>query len=440
MSDSLKGEGEPSTFSPRKKARKIKEDHNWTSVREWLEGELALSKTPRQADIIDYAKRQLGVSARKTRKWLYQTFPSYYEASSRPTFPIPRKVTQTYLRAPIDTLSSDIAFFGKRNTELKNLGVSKVAFNGTLVSICPATRFLITVNLGAGGKSGKSLRKALATTFEKYEKQFPGYRVRTLLFDQEKSLMSKVVQEFLAEKRCKLFLYKHSRTKALFSENVIRNLRSSLSLLRHHKNMKKLTWHKQLDAIVESYNNRPLIIHGKRLSFTPASITPDNFHEFRQELRNKFEKFSFLSFSVDPALFKWKFPIGSRVRIKTRATTVPGLDAKLSENPIKQQIWIVKRRVVYPTLKNAFVKMVFLKAEDSREETQKEEQALVLVPPQSTDINGNPITDWTTVEGLDSEESDGAPSTKQSSDSEEDEEGEAEEERRVKRRRRRVRT
>lgn len=345
----------------------------WLEVKTWLNDELEIFKTPRQSDVIEKGKK-VGLSKAKTIKLLKQDFTSYRDVS-RPNYSMPRKKYRTYVGSFFNTVSCDLAFFGYLNPELRKLGVSKIESNGCLIMIVVATRYMIAIPLGPLGKTAKGLKNALNKGFEIYKTRYKMYPTRCL-WDQEKAVTSKLVLDFFNEKTCKLFLYKFSRTKALFAELSIRNLRQSLSLLRkHHK--KSIKWHQILNNIVQGYNERKIVLHGKRMTFTPNDITPKNFYLYQDEINKKFKKYSLLSFSIDPSLFTFKFPVGSLVKLKNRAINVPGLQQKLSEQPISETIWIVKRHAVYLTSKNDILKKLFLQLQNGTSIIQLEEEACI---------------------------------------------------------------
>ena len=131
---------------------------------------------------------------------------------------------------------------------------------------------------------------------------------------------------------------------------------------------------------------RPLRMHGKTLSFAPRDITAKNFGQFEQEIRDKWPLFGMMSFTIPAQLFEWKHPLGSRVNLIKKSISVPGLGSKLSEYPLDDVVWIIKRRAVYLNLKNQLVKTVFLEMEHAWQAptgmpttTQQPENACVLV-------------------------------------------------------------
>ena len=85
-----------------------------------------------------------------------------------------------------------------------------------------------------------------------------------------------------------------------------------------------------------------------------------------------------MGLSIDIRLLKYKFPLNTRVKIKKRALAASTSFDKLSQNPLDQRIWIIKRRGAHVTKNMSLVKTVFLEMEeDPKITTQQEEEALV---------------------------------------------------------------
>lgn len=354
---------------------------------EWISNELSLFHTPRRIDVIRHGKT-LGLT-RKQSLSVLKTFPSITDVG-RPTFPWPRKKTRNYRINYYGVLYVDLAFFNKRfSPELRSLGViSKTEENPALIAVDGATRFAMAEPLGPKGKSTQAVLKAMNVIFDRYFAQYGSFPF-LVCSDREKAIMSKEMYAFLREKGAKLYAYKFSRTKALFAENLIRNLRSSMSMLRKEAAAKKRPlpkWTQMLPKLIEHYNDRPISYLGKTLSFSPRDITEKNFADYKAEIEKKFESYSLASFSIYPGLFKWKFPIGSRVRLKRRAVQVPGIgndDAKLSAQPLLERyIFIVKRRVVHLNAKHQLIQTLILQEENTGEVTQQPEDACVLLDDQ----------------------------------------------------------
>ena len=326
----------------------------------WLQEQLDNFQTPRQRDIFEVGK-SLGLSRRLVLKHLKRQNEAY-QTTGRPQAPWPQKVHRNHLVHFYGTVSVDLAFFGKRSQILSSLGISKTAMGPTFVMIDMGTHYAIVKPMGPKGKSAKNTLRVMKWAFQRYKNQFEIYP-HTLCSDNEKAIVSSELRAYFESTFTKLYLYKFSRTKALFAENLIRNLRSSISILKKYHKKKKLSWPALVERIVKGYNNRRLVLFGKKMSFTPRQITPQNFNEFKRELRNKFEGYSFSSFSIHPSLFKWKHPIGTRVFLPKRAVQVPGFSDKLSANPLVDTIFVIVRRVVQLNVKQQLVQTVILKEE-----------------------------------------------------------------------------
>ena len=326
----------------------------------WLQEQLDNFQTPRQRDIIEVGK-SLGLSRRLVLRHLKNQNEAY-QTTGRPQAPWPQKIHRNHLVHFYGTVSVDLAFFGKRSNILSSLGISKTEMGPTFVMIDMGTHFAVVKAMGPKGKSAKNTLRVMKWAFQEYKKQFKIYP-HTLCSDNEKAIVSSELKSYFQSTFTKLYIYKFSRTKALFAENLIRNLRSSISILKKHHKRKKISWPTIIERIVKGYNNRPLTLFGKKMSFTPRQITPETFNEFKAELRNKFEGYSFSSFSIHPSLFKWRLPIGTRVFLPKRAVQVPGFNDKLSANPLSDTIFVIVRRVVQLNVKQQLIQTVILREE-----------------------------------------------------------------------------
>ena len=340
------------------------DENAWKTVSSWVSSLVAKFNFPRQSDVIEFGKRYK-LSARKTKFLLTRDFKEY-STGERPTFPTPRKHSRSYLNYNLSTVCCDLAFFGHKSPELGKIGATpKIEQSPCLIFVVVATRWLVAIPLGHGGKSAKSLVRALQKSFDAYREQYGVYPKR-LLWDDEKAMSSAIVKQFLREKNCKLFTYKFSRTKSAFAENCIRILRAQLrKAFKASRGEGK--WHQLLPDIVKGYNSRPLVMHGKKLSFAPRDISRKNFGKFLAQLEQKFQFYNFLSFTIDVSLFKdhFRYPIGSRVVLKKRAISLPGLGAKLSETPLLDKVvWQIVGRAVYISKAGGVIPVVYLESEE----------------------------------------------------------------------------
>ena len=352
-----------------------REDKAWAETRSWLQSSLDDYQTPRLSDIAAYAQ-PLGLSRTKVIQLVKKHFESYRD-TGRPVFPLPRKRYRSYVTSFFYTVSADLAFFGKKNTELRSLGVSKTESNGCLILKVLGSQFVIAVPLGPKGKSADGLVTALDKAFDMYQSKY-GTFPSTILMDDEPGMSSTKVLSFLNSKATKLFTYKFSKNKSLLAEQTIRNLRQSLGTLKRHHADEDVKWHRVLQKTVDYYNSRPIEIDGIRMTFAPKDINAENFHLFQDELNEKLQYYSILGLSIDTRLLKYKYPLNTRVKIKKRALSASTGFDKLSQNPLDQRIWIIKRRGAHVTKNMSLVKTVFLEMEqDPKITTQQEEEALV---------------------------------------------------------------
>ena len=347
------------------------------ALRAWLQGELDAFRTPRQSDVIQQAKALRLRSPATVIEWLKREFPAY-QAVSRPKYEFPAKIHRNQLPSFYGIVSVDLAFFGKQSRILQNLGITKTELGPALIMTDMSTRFAIVEAMGPQGKSAPSLLAALKRAFAKYKAQYK-IEPTCIVADKEKALQSNLVQSYLKSVGTKTQFLEMSRKKSNAAENLIRNLRASISLLKKTHRDKKFTWVSVIDPIVDGYNRRKITYLGKQLSFRPIDITPQTFGAYLAQVQSKFKYYSMAQFPLSPDLLRWKFPIGTRVRLIKKAVAVPGLGTKASEDPLEEDVWIIVKRAVNLNLKNQVVPTVFLQLEGGKKTTRQSERACVPV-------------------------------------------------------------
>lgn len=361
-----------------------KSQYDWSEVKSWLDNQLDNMMVPRRLDVVNYARKINGASRPTTITWLEKEYPSYRDRSTRPVFKTPRKVYRSYFNAWYTTVAADLCFFGPSGNLLREINVRKIETEPVLIAITIATRKMFAIPL-RGGKTAKSLVRALSIFFDQFYDTF-NETPKRILFDQEKAMASMAVTAFLVSNNCKVHFYKFSKNKSVFAENAIRLLRTKMAVLRDYHGVEpdesiptNLKWYNLLEKAVESYNNSPIVMYRVPMSKTPNEINHKNFAAFRLEVERKFGQYSILSLGIDPKLFKFKIPIGARVKIKRRAIQAPGIGRKwkLSEQPLTNTVWKVNRHAVYLTRQWMVLLMYHLsQVNDPSIKAQFEEAAL----------------------------------------------------------------
>lgn len=337
----------------------------------WLREQLRAFRTPRLSDALRVARERDGVSKKRALAYIKDNFPAYGE-TGRPSFPWPPKKSRTYAVHFYGTVSIDLAFFGRRqNKLLRELDLPNKTENApALIMVDMATRYMIAEPLGPRGKSTAGVLAGLRKAFDKYRQHYGTFPF-TVCSDLEKAVFSKEVRTYLDECGTTLFGYQFSRTKSLFAENAIRLLRTSFRQLAiHHdsssnnSSKKAISWTSMLQSVVDQYNERKIIHHGKRLSFAPRDVTRDTFAAYKREIRNKLPGYSLMNFAIHPALFDWKHRVGERVWLKQRAVKVPGLGSKWSETPfVPNATFTIRGRSVHLNVRQQLVKTYVLEGE-----------------------------------------------------------------------------
>ena len=347
---------------------------------EWIKTSLANYETPRLSDIAEKGA-ELGLGKTQSKAIAKEHFPSYL-TTGRPQFELPRRHYRSYVLSFFYTVACDIAFFGRRSVLQSELGITKTEQAGCLVMHVLGTHYAIAEPLGPKGKSAAGLKKALGTCFERYKKQYDRYP-RVILMDDEKAMSSIIVQAFLREHDTKLYRYKYSRNKSLLAEQLIRNIRQSLSMLRKaalKNGTAQRPWYHYLPGIIKHYNGRPIRLSGVTMPMTPNDVTPENFHELQDYINEKFPTYSLMSFSIDTKQLPYKYPVGTRVYLKKRAIKQAGIGDKWSEAPLDTtHVWVIKKHAAHVTKQQTIILGAYLESEDGSVQTYQEEDALVPV-------------------------------------------------------------
>jgi len=211
------------------------------AVQQYLDYELAQKRTPRLSDIVKLASKY-GLKAAETRAWVLKAYPAYRQVSNK-IYRQGRPHKLINIR-DLGHLQADLAFLGRRDTELRQLGAHSERSTVTLVAICPLSRYLFLIPLPVKeGKSARGMEAGMKLLLEQYNAQF-GRNFHTLYFDQEKSLSSHRLRNWFLENGIRIIFYKYSRTKASMAEGAIRRIRSYFATMRIEKD--NFQWFKYL--------------------------------------------------------------------------------------------------------------------------------------------------------------------------------------------------
>lgn len=358
-------------------AAPTEKDHRWVTLKRWIDQQITDLKNPRMSDII-LAGRQLGLSAKETRQLVQKNIPAYRQTTSK-IFES-RKKSRMYNTRVLGIYQADLGFFEKNAPELTRIGKKQVT--GALVMRDILSKYVLATSLGPGRKSAESIKKAFETLFAKHDKT-RDYPVRAILFDGEPGVNSIIVKAMFAQRKppVSLHIYRHSSTKAQLAEGLIASLRAAFQRVAiHDPNAKK--WHQIIEKIAESMNEKPLIINNRKMRFSPNDITQKTLGKFLKELESLAPAYEYSHFSLDPAMFTYKFKIGDYVALKMKAVSTDVME-KRSANAVDAEEWKILDYAAYYSSKLEIVLCYIIEAILYDVGTQKvatEDQLVQIVP------------------------------------------------------------
>jgi hypothetical protein len=158
-------------------------------------------------------------------------------------------------------------------------------------------------------------------------------------FDRERSVVGKVVQAYLREKRIKFTAFRNSKSKAKFAEGAIRLVRTLVARLERKYNQGRKAkggpaprrWWNLLGEVAAILNRQEIVVGGKRTGFAPADVSSENYDDFLSALYKAAPAYSAAQFAIDPRHARFKFSVGDYVRAKLIATSSAAIGEKRSE-------------------------------------------------------------------------------------------------------------
>lgn len=162
----------------------------------------------------------------------------------------------------------------------------------------------------------------------------------SISFDRETSVMSKLVQSYLAGKGISFTSFKMSKSKAKHAEGCIKRVREVMARLQRHYGPKRKWW-TLLGEVAAVLNNRTIVIEGKRLEggYTPATVTVDNLPDFLAQVYKGDPSAYAAQFNVDPESVVFAYPVGLYVRAKLIVTSSAVIGNKHAETNLTDQVF-----------------------------------------------------------------------------------------------------
>lgn len=299
---------------------------------------------PRLSDVIKYAYTHFGfhqLSPLAISRQL-RLHPAYHMNSSQKRTYHRGKRYRPILVNTLGTLHGDIGFFAVT----RDYETPQRYRGGYLILKDVLSRFLYVAILNKN-RSADAIIRGLQQILDKHKQHFgpDGHKIKSIAFDRETSVMSKKVQSFLQDNNISFHAFKYSASKSKMAENAIRLLRTDLKRLTQPK--PGLYWWNLMEKVVNSLNQKELIINKKHLGWAPADINKNNLKQFLQDLNNADPAHYFGQFEVATHQVKFKYPVGSVVRPKLIVTSSAVIGEKRSEINLEKDPFLVVEHIAY---------------------------------------------------------------------------------------------
>jgi len=315
-------------------------------VMEWVTERIASKgQVPRVSDVVHYTYttlgfRQLKPAAIARRLRLH---PAYLMTSSQSRGLKRSNRSRPIVSNTLGMLHGDIGYFPiTRDYE------TPVTYRaGFLVLRDVLSRYLY-VAIVRKNKSAEAMIQAFSDIFEQHKAAFgpDGHKIVSISFDQETSVMSKKVQDFLRDNRIKFHAFKFSSSKSKMAENAIKQIRNVMAkLIEQYPDEKR--WWRLINTVVDILNHREIVIRGKRLQWRPRDITVRTLEEFLRDLYKANPAQQFSQFEISPQTVSFKYPVSTVVRPKLIVTSSAVIGEKRSAISLEQDSFIVTEQIAY---------------------------------------------------------------------------------------------
>lgn len=309
----------------------------------WLQERLQMGDVPRIIDIVAYTQDNNLKVKRKEIVEQIQLNPTYmFNMEQKRIKPNSNKY-RPILGVALGSLHADIGFFAKS----KNYSTPVTYQSGYLVARDVLSKFTYVMILRKNRKAN-SIVAAFQKMLDIHKQAGHDYPIKSIAFDKESSVMSKIVQQFLKENNIHFVAFKHSSSKSKIAENCIKQIRTiTARLIRQSNNT--LRWWTLLPRVVSILNSRQIYVKGKPTGFTPEQINLNNLNQYIDIVYKLSPANFFAHFALDPRFVKFKFKIGTFVRAKLLITSSAAIGEKRSETNITYKSFGIVDQIPYIT-------------------------------------------------------------------------------------------
>jgi len=340
-------------MSTKKEVKKLEREKNLQDVMHWVREQLRRGDVPRFVDAIEYAKkvRKFHHLSKKMITEALRLETAYLMNSKQQREKLRSKKNRPILVNSLGNLHSDLAFFSAR----KNVSTPKSFQKGVLFCKDVLSRMLYFVILSKDRKAPEII-KAFKKINHQFQTHSGGHHIQSISFDQERSVMSKEVQDFFQSQSWKFVFFTNSSSKSKVAENAISLVRKDIARLAA-SGKEKRWWH-LITLAVNSLNHKPIQINGQFLKrangtyFRPIDVNTKNLDEFITQLHKVSPAYNWAQYDVGSRWGNFKFEIGTYVRPKLIVTSSEVLGTKRSEVTLKEEPFKIKDRFVYVTARN----------------------------------------------------------------------------------------
>lgn len=354
----------------------------------WVNDLLRNHQVPKFAQVIDHAYRELGYKNLKPSeiKKALKLLPPYEMTSVQQRKKQRGKRHRPMIVNTLGCLHADIGFYAV--TREYETPVTYRA--GFLVAKDTLSRYTY-VSILRGSRTAESVEKGFQDILQQFRKQNNGEHVKSVSFDQERSIMGGKMQAFFKKKNISFHAFQNTASKSKMAEGAIRLIRNAIA--RNKANVlynKEIRWWHLIHSAVDNLNSEPIAINGKYLLYidqsvqpyyTPKSVNSTNLNDFISKLQKAAPAYFFAQFGIDSRFVQFEFQVGDFVRPKLIITSSEVIGTKRSEVTLKNEIFIIQKQLPYVSRQLTIEKAYVCKSTKTGDLDVFDQDDLALAPP-----------------------------------------------------------
>lgn len=371
-----------------KKEKKVKQSPEETRrqlevLMGWVRSQIEKQDIPRFVDVIEHARGNLkftNLPKNEITKAI-RLVPNYVMNSIQQRQRHRSNRNRPMIVNSLGQLHADIAFY-TLSTLYKTPQKKK---SGFLVAKDPFSRYIFAVILD-GNRKAPAMIKAFKEILREFRSQYPGQKVQSIGFDQERSVASHLVQDFFRKKNIKYYAFVNTSSKSKMAESAIKLIRMTVERSKG----KDIEWWKLLGPTVKSLNAKPISVNNKFLRmkngdfYAPKDVTVENSSHFQKQLQKADSSYFFSQFEIDSRWVTFKFKVDDFVRPKLIVTSSEVLGTKRSEVTLEKEIFVIDKCLPYVSRRNTIEKAyVCIGLTSNRKETFQEDEIALTPAPDS---------------------------------------------------------